>query len=368
MTGRAIAFLVVGIIITSAIIMTNIEAASSRIVDNFGVIYLKQSAANLAQTGVSMGLRQLANDASWRTGIPLMNLFNGKLVVSAADSSWSGGPAVRIVSVGIMDYGQTTEKRDTVIAWVRIGSYGPISVKSVIETNASTKVGGGLDIDGRDHDLSGNLIPDNGVLAIYTTSTYSHSGSGKVDGTTELGIDNPVKAKSDTSIIRDNQTYPGGFPASPDAVAGGLSNGYPEGTLKSLAQSGVAGGQYSADGSTLTYPLNGVTYVELAPNATWSPKLSGSGILVVHNATGTARFKAPAGTFTGLIITDDITTLSGLIMTGAIVQISPTPTSDQIGTSNGSVTFCRQAISNAVNLLNSGGSTSSSVNVVAWWE
>ena len=66
MSGRAIILIVVGILITSAVILYNIEAASTSIVANFNNEYLSQTAQNIAQTGVNMGLRQLANDGSWR--------------------------------------------------------------------------------------------------------------------------------------------------------------------------------------------------------------------------------------------------------------------------------------------------------------
>src|ERR1041385_2140975 len=113
MSGRAIIFIVVGIIITSALVMYNIEAASTGIVQNFNLVYLNQAAQNLAQTGINMGIRQLANDITWRTGFPIMNLLGGKVIVTAVDSSFSGVSAVLLTSVGITNYNQRYETRDT---------------------------------------------------------------------------------------------------------------------------------------------------------------------------------------------------------------------------------------------------------------
>src|SRR5262249_54890649 len=152
--------------------------------------------------------------------------------------------------------------RDTAIVFVRKSKYGPISVKAVITTNANTKDGGGMISDGRDHDTSRTIIPHNGVLGMYTTGTFTITGSSTIGGTNSSGKDIPYKGKPDTSIIAQNQTYPGGFPTTPDAVAGGPSNGYPEGALKSFAQGGVSGSQYATDPTLIKFPLSGVTYVE----------------------------------------------------------------------------------------------------------
>src|ERR1051326_2583169 len=128
MSGRAIIFIVVGIIITSALVMYNIEAASTGIVQNFNLTYLSQRAQNLAQSGVNLGLRQLANDGTWRTGFPMMNLLGGKVVVTAADTTFAGASVVQVTSIGITNYNQKYETRDTAIAYVRKSKYGPLTV------------------------------------------------------------------------------------------------------------------------------------------------------------------------------------------------------------------------------------------------
>ncbi len=56
---------------------------------------------------------------------------------------------------------------------------------------------------------------------------------------------------------------------------GGTSAGFPSGFLKSYAQSGSGGSQYVTNPSSLTYPLTGVTYVEIS--GTWnSANITGS--------------------------------------------------------------------------------------------
>jgi len=367
MTGRTIIIIVVGIIITAGIVLFRIEASSTNIVANVNQYYRQQTARNVAQTGVNMGLRQLASLSTWRTGFELMDVLNGKVAVAVLDTTFNSRQVVRISATGYTSYGTSFETRATSVAYVGKGP-GPIAIKAAATTNAATKFGGGIVVDGRDHDTSGTLIANNGIPSVWSTNTISGGGSSSFGGTTGGGVDIKPKGKIDTSIVYESKTWPGGFPTSPDSVAGGTSNGYPEGTLKSIAQSGVAGSQYVTDPSLLTFPLSGVTYVELSSGATWSPKLSGKGILVIHNTAHNAIFKQPAGAFTGLVMIDDLTNLSGLVLLGAIVQMTTTPTSDIFGTSNGSITYSRAAILNATTVLGGGTNNGSASNVVAWWE
>lgn len=366
MTGRAIIFLVVGVIIISAIILYNIEAASTGIVANFDNAYLSQSAQNLAESGVSMGLRQVANNATWRTGFSMMNFLGGKVSVRAFDTTFSGRQVIAVSATGITAYNTAQESRASSIAFVP-APLKPVSVKAAITTNAQTKNGGGLLIDGENHTTSGILIAGTGIFGLWTTNTLTSVGSSKIGGTSTGGVDHPPASSPDTSVIRTGQTYPGGFPTSPDSVMGGTSSGYSEGTLKLIALNGTWGSQYVTDPSTLKYPLAGVTYVELVAGGTWSPTLSGTGVLVVHNSTRDGQFKSPAGAFTGLLVVDDITSLSGVNILGAVVQMTPNPKSVQIGTSNGSVIYSKQAILNATSNLNSSGN-GSAANVIGWWE
>lgn len=371
MTGRSIILVVVGFIVVASVTMFRIEAASTRIISNVDLYYNHQSARNIAQSGVSMGLRQLADSSAWRSGFPLMDLLTGKVVVTACDTTFNGRSAVRISAVGISAYGTSDETRDTSTAYV---AQKPIQFlpKAAATTDANTKDGGGLSIDGRNHDTLGTLLTGasagTGVFGLYTTGTLSVSGSSVIGGTNSSGKDIPTKGKLDTSIIRTSQVYPGGFPQTPDALFGGAAAGYPEGTMKTMAKSGQGGSQYVTDPSLLTYPLSGITYVEVGPGVTWSPKLTGGGILILHNSTTSAVFKQPSGTFSGLIVTDDLTNLSGLDILGALVQLTSTPTSDLFGSSNGSIKYSSQAILSAQRLFQGTEGIGSTSNVIGWWE
>jgi|ERR1041384_1779093 hypothetical protein len=379
MTGHAIIYTVIGVIIVSSVVMFNIESNSSRIAANFFAEYLNQGAQNIAQTGVNMGLRQLANNSAWRTGFALMDLLGGKVIVTAADTTYVGQSAVMITSIGITNYSKSDEHRDTSIAYVRKTLLNPIPVKGLIQANGPVGTGGGIVVDGRNHALPPPdppaLIDTTGTYAVWSMSTFTVGGGSSFGGTADGKDYVPTgNSKKNGATVLQNQSWPGGYPTTPDSAAGGTSNGYPEGTLKSVAQSGVGGSQYVTDPLTLKYPLSGVTYVELPTGIVWgSATVYGTGILIVHNSAKTAAIKNLAGTsanpdFTGLVIADDIVHIQGEI-TGAIIEMSPNPSEGTvIGNSNGNTWFSRQAVLNATQNINGGTVNGSASNVIGWYE
>lgn len=222
-------------------------------------------------------------------------------------------------------------------------SSGKGNVKAAIVTNTDTTTLGALIIDGRDHDLDGNLISGSGTLGIYTTGTYNQGGSSTVGGTSG-GTDYPPSSPYDPNVVDSSATWPGGYPTTPDAVMN-----YTEGTLKSKAQSGSGGSQYVTSPSSLTTPLSGVTYVEYS--GTWNAgsfDFTGTGILVVHSPTGnTAVIKnLNTGTFKGLIIADNVEHIHNTII-GAVITLSETVEGNCIGNGNGSILYSSQALAKA---------------------
>lgn len=210
-----------------------------------------------------------------------------------------------------------------------------------VTSSGPVAVNGTLNIDGRDHDLSCNPIPGTGIQGIYTNATFSQGGSAEVGGH-DSGTDYPPVNPGDSTIITS-----GGTEAvdTPDAVIGIV-----EGTLKSIAQSGIDGSQYVTDPSTLTLPLQGVTYVELPSGDTWTSQnmlTGGSGVLIVHNSDTNAILEnTNGGTFTGLVITDDLVHLHNDII-GALVTLTSNPSAGNVlGNGTGSVCYSTMALNN----------------------
>ncbi|MCZ6676885.1 MAG: hypothetical protein O7E52_06510 [Candidatus Poribacteria bacterium] len=138
---------------------------------------------------------------------------------------------------------------------------GGVSMRATIVAAGPVDTLGTLTVDGRDHDMVGNLIPGSGTLGISTLITCVQSGNSQVGGTVG-GTDYAPSKPADPAVIEEAADWSaeGGFPdpEPPDNVLG-----LAPGTLMAIAQSGENGSQYVNDPANLTFPLSGVTYVEL---------------------------------------------------------------------------------------------------------
>jgi hypothetical protein len=369
MGGRAFLVILAGVILLSSRMFFNITWSSTDIAANAEASFAHRTARNIAQSGLNMSLRQLANDPTWRTGFPLTDMMSGKFTVSASETSYASQHVVQLVSIGIAGYGTESENRDTVVAYVGEGGYVPSALKGVITTVGQVVTHGTLVVDGRDHSLFGTLIAGQGTLGVWTTSTLLQKDNSKIGGFSS-GIPYLPSAPADTHSFAMSQTLAGPFPGTPDSVLGGASMGYPEGFMKYVARSGLSGSQYVTDPATLSYPLKGMTYVELPPGTiVESMSINGSGILVIHNPSRDAMVKElNSGTFKGLMLVDHTVHLHATLL-GGLVVLSPAPVlADSTNDEDGSMLFSSEAVKNAVGLVRSLPGKSSSSNVVAWWE
>ena len=364
MSGRAIILLVVGIIIISGTILYRIEAGSVAIVVNSAGYQKKQSVRNIAQSGVNLALRQLENNSTWRTGFTSLKMLSGSVSVKVFDTTFAGiSTAIGVRSTGTA---QESSATSTAFCYFPQPLIPPI-VKGLITTNASNDVNGSITVDGEDHNPYSTVVnAGKGTYGAWTTgASFSlSSGSAKLGGTA-LGVDFIPTNPANPAVVLVNQTYPGGFPNTPDSAFGGPSFGYSEGTLKAIAQSSVGGSQYVTDPALLRYPLSGVTYVEMpTASPTWpSATITGTGILIVHNSAKNAVFKTAGGTFAGIIFADDISQLHCQTW-GAIVALTSTPSGSVMGNGSSNAYYSRKAILNAVGMLTNG----TGLKVIAWWE
>ena len=243
------------------------------------------------------------------------------------------------------------------VTYVSLSTNGtiPSSVQSLITARNAVSTSGNLVVDGRNHSSSGSLSEDDGAVAIWTTSSYSQTGNSKVGGTYETISYEPSKP-GNSNVIKTFSTFSGGYPDSPDEVFGGSSSGFTEGKLKSIAQSGDGGSQYVTNPSSLHFPLKGITYVELPSGGKWqSTNIEGSGILIVHNASGNSLIKnLNTGTFKGFVVADDIVHVHSSII-GAVFLLSSFPSDGNfIGNGNGSIVFSKDAITKATAIVSNG--------------
>ena len=359
--GKYSLIVVAGFAFTYGIINGNLNRGNERFVDNIGSDYNRAVAELAARSMVNLSLGKLRDSTSWRSGYSNHPAGGGlgwsTLVDSTTDTTLSTGQ-VRITAGG-----SNGEAADTLIVLAALpGPAGiPPGVHGAITANSTVTTLGNITIDGRDHDMNGTLIPGQGSKGISTTQTYNRGGNSKAGGTSS-GTDYAPSKPADPAIIEENAAY--AFPSSPDAVFG-----YSEGALKAMAQSGANGGQYVTNPSNLTFPLSGVTYVELSSGGTWQSIALGSstGVLVVHNSAGDARIKnINSGTFKGLIIADDIDKIHTTII-GATISLTTSPGGNCIGNGSGEVLYSSEALQQSSSTAAGGGGGSGSITVLSWW-
>jgi hypothetical protein len=384
MFGRALLFVILLNFIIVGFISRGMNTSNRRQTENLVAFSYRHDGRNIAQSGVNLALAKLAADTSWREGIASegspLGLFGGTVFVTAADTTFFGKKVVRVRAVATTAAGTSFARSDTSTAFV-FRAFIPGSVRAAITTNNDVMTNGDLIVDGREHTIDGTLIPDAGRWALWTTRNYlMPAGSSTMGGTPDSPRTDiaPVGWPADSVVIRTNQVWPGGtFPGSPDSVFGGANAGFPEGTLKAIARSGIGGSQYTSNPATLTYPLRGVTYVETAtsgPAQTWSPaNITGSGVLVVHNTARNAIIKNlqvdKDKDFRGLLISDDIDKMNGAVIIGAVMSLkADLSAGNVIGNGSGEIYYSSEAIGEATTSFLKTKTYGSKNNVLAWWE
>jgi hypothetical protein len=272
----------------------------------------------------------------------------------------------------IATYGSRT--RTVVVYTDSVFGYVPVPVRGAFTADGPlNNTISDMQIDGRDHDANWNLISNAGVYGVSSGAEFTNTKSAIIGGTDTAGTDHAMKFPEDQAIIEENYNWGGKFPDSPDKALG-----YPDATLKAIAQSGADSSQYVTDPKNLKYPLRGVTYVELAAGVSWKGAKLGinpSGILIVHNSSLNARLENATTTnntpFKGLIIADYMFHIHMDVL-GALILLSPNlETSKECqGNANHKVFFSRETIKNATSIVQKKKGTGwrGRVPIIGWRE
>jgi len=347
--SRFILIIVLGAFITYSITSLtqnkNVTQTTENSVDN----YAETKARNVANSTLQLLMSQVADDYSWRVTTPVTKqIFDGEATYTVTDETFDGEDLIKY-TVTANVFGKTK----SITAYSDNFPIRPLGFKGAITANNPVLSNGGLTIDGRNHTSSGNVVAETGTYAVWTTGTYTQQGTSVLGGT-DLRLDYVPSKPGDPKIIKENQIWPGGYPNSPDEVMGGSERGFTEGTLKTIAQSGINGSQYVTNPSSLSGgPLSGVTYVEMptnTPQNTWEGvDIKGSGVLVVHNSAKNALMKnLNTGTFKGIIIADDMVHIHSTII-GILVILTPSPSGGNcVGNGGGKVLFSIETVQDAL--------------------
>ena len=175
MLGRALLLTVIAMYVVSLMISKNVSRTLGLQSDNVYNYNTRISARNLAESGIQIGLRQLAYARYSRAAI-VRTVGNGIDSVKFKDTFYLGRSVVKITSTArIIDRSTwyALYRRDTSFtcavfvpkAWVPGNS-----IHGAVTTNNPTTISGSIIIDGRDHDTTGStVIAGSGVFGICAT-------------------------------------------------------------------------------------------------------------------------------------------------------------------------------------------------------
>lgn len=198
-------------------------------------------------------------------------------------SGYAAGDEV-LISTGSVLLNGVEMARKLIRATVRQRSL--IDARAAVAISGVASTNGSVIVDGREHDADGNLTGAPGVYGISTSSsTYNQGGNSKVGG-------NGIAPASPANPLSYEINAPP-LPTTPEGIFG-VDNGALDSFKTTIPPS---------------EPFNGIVYL----TTSWEGvDLNGSsGILICHNAAGTAFLKNIHGTFKGVIITDDIIHING---------------------------------------------------------
>jgi hypothetical protein len=362
MPGKAIIILAIGLIVLIGFILAGIFTSSNSLSKNMVSDYQKKVAYNIAQSGANLGLRKLRDNPNFHDPGTLTDYMGGKVFIRVFDTTINSKTFPAVSSTGY-SYDGTSYT-----SFAFPPHLNPASIKGAFTSHSNVPANGNGEIDGRNYTLNDNLVVPGGTgtVGIWSTGTVTIFGSCIVGGTSIAGVDYAPSGTPDPSIILQNQTYPGGYPTTPDQIFGGDSAGFPAGTLINIAKGGMAGSQYikTTTGSLPSYnnTFTGVTYFDLK-GGTYSFDFNGNGILIINNNDITPlTIKNPGGLFKGIVVMSgntNIEHLHGEIL-GAIITTSLTPSGNVSLNGGGKIHYSTEAIQYGLKYLLSGR--------VVWYE
>jgi len=332
--GKATFILVLGSLLLFSIYIGNMNSYVLRGSDVMFDRYAEIQAKQLASSVVNMLLTDLADSSTFRTTkTEKISILDGTAIYRVIDTMLAVPDTLIMIDVRAFVDGETYSIKaftSKTRGWV------PPSVRGAWTANADlNNTISDMFIDGRDHNLDGTINVGTGNFAVSSASSFTNEDNASIGGT-YAGVDYPMTFPHNPLIIEQNVDWNGAFPTTPDEILG-----YPEGTLKSIAQNGKNGSQYvlnpgdKIDKDDLTFPLSGVTYVEITNGIeakykfSDTPGINDEGILIFHAPDGSSRIKELAREskeseipFVGLLITD-YSFHHHIDIIGAVLQLSP---------------------------------------------
>jgi hypothetical protein len=292
--GKSLIIMLFGSVITFSVMQMSLLKTLNQGTKNAAGFYEKAQARNIGNSMINMLLSRLADNPTYRThGFQEEDFAGGTVNYNVTDDPVNKKDTLIKIEVSAVynEYPKnitTYVKRPKVNGWVPPVIRGSWTANGDLNNTISDMI-----IDGRNHDLNLNILPNSGRYGISSSVDFRNDDNALIGGTYNSVDHEPVNT-NDSEIIEEHYSWEGNFPETPDEILG-----YPEGTLKSIAQSNIGGSQYllnpsgkDIDGSVLKFPLKGVTYIELTDGKERQLRMKGNGnkgIVIVHGPGASSR-------------------------------------------------------------------------------
>jgi hypothetical protein len=390
--GNQLIILLFGTLALFAVYMVGFREKGNELARNTSDSFAEAAARETNSSAMEIAMNELADSSTWRTSYSNMSLFNGMTTVTFQDTVIGPDSCVIVRSNTRYVAGMDTGYARTKAIVSPIKTYVPPVVRgSMTAFRPVDDLIGDMYVDGREYTMFNTLgAPGKGRFGVSTGQpTFTNTGGAFIGGTYyvgKTGYDLPMTYPEDSRIIETNSQWPNGWPSTPDQAIG-----VPEGTLKSIALSGVDGSQYFTsnaawalgDGSThwpgqpVSPPLHGVTFFDVPSSTYWQDIMisdTSEGILVFHSPTTDAYWRyiavAHDSTFKGLMIFDKLHHIHMNIL-GAVVVVSPDPIVESCGGNDGHwIHYSSEAIKLPMKLpaAYAGGGWKDKLRVISWYE
>jgi len=366
--GKMVIILIVGLTIIVGIISASITGRTSDASKTSAAGFTKTYAKDIASSAAEYYVLQLKTTPSLRGTFSIASVLGGSATVTIQQPNPSRDSLI------IQSTGQYSGVSESVTAVWQSVQKTPTFRATFTAYSPSAATLSDMYVDGRNYRSNGvTIAAGSGTFAISSAQpSYVNNPKAYIGGTTYVtspATDLNTTYPEDARSVETNAAWPTGYPNSPDKVLG-----FSEGTLKSMAQSGTpAGSQYVTDPHALTYPLRGITYIEL-PNGTKEEvdlKTNPSGILIVHNSAVDAeidKLEVSADPFKGIIIVDKIIHIHTDVLGAMMLLAVNTSLGNCKGNKDHYIRYSTEVIQSSLQGVMSPTLPRCSPQITAWYE
>ena len=184
--GKLIVIAVLGSFIVFGIVNHNVNSNLNGATDNAVDHYSLTTARNISNSMAEVLFQKIAEDKNFRCPQKTQkNILGGNVSYTVTDVLLDGDSLIKI---SLESTYSSVKKSATIYVKSPVPSGSnkvPKGILAAITANNNIDLNGGLIVDGRDHDINGNVVSGSGTYGIWTTGGIDQNGNSKIGGTSD---------------------------------------------------------------------------------------------------------------------------------------------------------------------------------------